>query len=73
LTKAIPEPIPEFHGISIIDHAGNILLRSPYKQTLRCIISRSFSSKCIGYEETKEGGSQGFCDIPFGADGINYP
>jgi len=36
--------------------------------------------KCIGYEETEEGvwvkfgdGSQEFCDILVGADGVNSP
>ncbi|CAG8516972.1 13557_t:CDS:2 [Funneliformis caledonium] len=108
LTKAIPDPLPdvEFHGISIIDHAGNLLLRPPTKQVqnlqeivkipddfsviisyrdrLRDVlldgVSVQWGKKCIGYEETKEGvwvtfddGSQEFCDILVGADGINSP
>jgi len=108
LPKAMPNPIPdvEFHGISITDHKGKLLLRPPSEQVKDVYeiakVSNDFSSiityrdilrdvllegvpvqwgkKCIGYEETKEGvwvffddGSQEFCDILVGADGINSP
>ncbi|CAG8733715.1 12268_t:CDS:2, partial [Funneliformis mosseae] len=108
LSKAIPDPLAdvEFHGISVFDLKGNLLLRSPSKQVknfneickvpddfsliisyrdrLRDIllegVSVQWGKKCIGYEETNEGvkvvfddGSQEFCDILVGADGINSP
>ncbi|CAG8754228.1 11863_t:CDS:2, partial [Funneliformis mosseae] len=55
-----------------------------YRDRLRDVlldgVSVQWGKKCIGYEETKEGvwvtfddGSQEFCDILVGADGINSP
>jgi cation diffusion facilitator CzcD-associated flavoprotein CzcO len=34
LPKAIPNPIPdvEYHGVSVNDHEGNLLLKPPFKQ-----------------------------------------
>src|SRR6266542_6576344 len=34
LPKAIPNPIPdvEFHGVSISDHTGNLIIKPPTKQ-----------------------------------------
>ncbi|CAI2166036.1 16072_t:CDS:2 [Funneliformis geosporum] len=108
LSKAIPDPLTdvEFHGITISDNTGNLLLKPPSKQVkdyneivkipddfsliisyrdrLRDVllegVSVHWDKKCIGYEETNEGvkvvfddGSQEFCDILVGADGINSP
>ena len=104
----MPNPIPdvEFHGATIADHTGNLLLKTPTKQVkdvyeiaknpespsiivsyrniLRDVLlegaSVQWGKKFIGYEETKDGvwvsfedGSQEFCDILVGADGINSP
>ena len=55
-----------------------------YRDRLRDVLSENvpiqWDKKCIGYEETEEGvwvffkdGSQEFCDILVGADGINSP
>jgi hypothetical protein len=102
----MPDPIPdvEFHGISISDHTGDLLLKPPCKQVkdvyevetisgfaailtyrdklrddvLLENVPVQWGKKCIGYEETEEGvwvlfedGSQEFCDILVGADGVN--
>ncbi|CAG8454077.1 11722_t:CDS:2, partial [Funneliformis mosseae] len=82
--KAIPDPLPdvEFHGISIINHAGNLLLRPPTKQVqnLQEIVKIPDDLSIIISYQTKEGvwvtfddGSQEFCDILVGADEINSP
>ncbi|RIA89926.1 hypothetical protein C1645_806002 [Glomus cerebriforme] len=109
IPKAIPNPIPdvEYHGISVTDHTGNLLLKPPLKQfkdvyeivenpdhfvsltvayrdRLRDVllddVPVQWDKKCIGYEETEGGvlvnfedGSQEFCDILVGADGVNSP
>ncbi len=106
LSKAVPNPIPdvEFHGISISDHTGNLIIKPPTKQVkeipemakvpdefsetiayrdrLRDVLLEDvpvqWGKKFIRYEETEEGvwvffddGSQEFCDVLVGADGIN--
>ncbi|CAG8524536.1 10123_t:CDS:2 [Funneliformis mosseae] len=108
LQKAILNPIPnvEFHGASLIDNKGTLLLHPPskqfkdfnelvkvpdelsvmitYRDRLRDVLLEgvpvTWGKKCIRYEETKDGvcvmfddGSQDFCDILVGADGINSP
>lgn len=108
LQKAIPNPLPgvEFHGASLFDNKGNLILHPPsiqfkdfnelvkvddeysvlvtYRDRLRDVLLESvpvtWGKKCIGYEETKDGvwamfddGSQEFCDILVGADGIYSP
>jgi len=109
IPNAIPNAISnvEYHGISVTDHAGNLLLKPPSKQSkdvyeiakipdrhfsvtvayrdrLRDVLLESvpvqWGKRCIGYEETEDGilvnfedGSQEFCDILVGADGVNSP
>ncbi|CAG8632569.1 7625_t:CDS:2 [Funneliformis mosseae] len=108
LHKAMPNPLPdvEFHGVSLFDNKGSLLLNPPskqykdfnelvkfpneyslivtYRDRLRDVLLESvpvhWGKKCIRYEETKDvvwvmfdDGSQKFCDILVGADGINSP
>ncbi|UZO05045.1 uncharacterized protein OCT59_025406 [Rhizophagus irregularis] len=84
LPKAIPNPIPgvETHGITITDQIGSVLLTpptKPFKDVYEIAkISRGLSS-IITYQTEGgvwvffEDGSQEFCNILVGTDGINSP
>ncbi|CAG8490195.1 12672_t:CDS:2 [Rhizophagus irregularis] len=76
LPKAMPNPISdvETHGITITDQIGNVLLAPPTK-SFKDVYEIAKISR-----ETQEGvwvffedGSQEFCSILVGADGINSP
>ncbi|CAG8567223.1 7363_t:CDS:2, partial [Funneliformis caledonium] len=108
LQRAMPNPLPdvEFHGFSLFDNTGRLLITFPakqfkdfnelvkvpdkfsmnitYRDRLRDVLLESvpvhWDKICIRYEETKDGvwvmfddGSQEYCDILVGADGINSP
>ncbi|POG67767.1 hypothetical protein GLOIN_2v1481333 [Rhizophagus irregularis DAOM 181602=DAOM 197198] len=70
-----------YYNYRFTDHKGNLFLKPPFKQgVLSEDVPVQWSKKCVGYEETKEGGlvffkdrSREFCDILVGADGINSP
>ncbi|POG64572.1 hypothetical protein GLOIN_2v1674085 [Rhizophagus irregularis DAOM 181602=DAOM 197198] len=66
LPKAIPNPIPgvETHGITITDQIGSVLLTPPTKP---------FKDTEGGVWVFFEDGSQEFCNILVGTDGINSP
>ncbi|CAB5192794.1 unnamed protein product [Rhizophagus irregularis] len=84
LPKATPNPIPnlEYHGFSLADHTGSLLLRPPSKQVkdIYEIANLTTSFSIIITYQTDDGvwvlfedGSKEFCDILVGADGVNSP
>ncbi|CAB4396276.1 unnamed protein product [Rhizophagus irregularis] len=88
LPKAMPNPVPdvETHGIIITDQVGNVLLAPPTKPLKDVYeLAKIFCglSSMITYRDrlrTQEGawvffedGTQEFCNILVGADGINSP
>ncbi|RIA80116.1 hypothetical protein C1645_882342 [Glomus cerebriforme] len=85
ISNAIPTPIPdiEYHGILVTDYTGNLLLKLLLKQFKDVYeIAENldhFISLTVAYRDRlrdvllDDDGSQEFCDILVGADGVNSP